>query len=106
MVVVLDETKNQNVSIYHRLRNIIKNEKKHFYVFSNEHHKFVLQVFLVAYKIVGRPMSNVEKMNPSMIEMIEVCTLVMFLTCRSNSCSSTLVYSKAFRIKTHFSDNQ
>jgi exosome complex exonuclease DIS3/RRP44 len=36
---VLDESKNQNISLYQRLRKIIDNEKKHFYVFSNEYHK-------------------------------------------------------------------
>lgn len=36
---VLNETKNQNQSLYSRLRSLIQNEKKHFYVFSNEHHK-------------------------------------------------------------------
>lgn len=36
---VLNETKNQNQALYSRLRSLISNEKKHFYVFSNEHHK-------------------------------------------------------------------
>jgi exosome complex exonuclease DIS3/RRP44 len=36
---VLDEVKNQNISVYNRLRLLIKQETKHFYVFANEHHK-------------------------------------------------------------------
>jgi exosome complex exonuclease DIS3/RRP44 len=37
---VLEETKNQNISLYNRLRELIKKKDKHFYVFSNEHHKY------------------------------------------------------------------
>ncbi|KAL0484556.1 nuclear exosome complex RNAse Dis3/RPR44 [Acrasis kona] len=36
---VLDEVKNQNASIYNRLRALVGMQNKHFYVFSNEHHK-------------------------------------------------------------------
>jgi exosome complex exonuclease DIS3/RRP44 len=37
--VVLEEVKHRNINIYNRLRAIIANPDKHFFVFSNEHHK-------------------------------------------------------------------
>ncbi|KAL9648476.1 hypothetical protein ABK040_014096 [Willaertia magna] len=36
---VLDEVKNQNQSVYNRVRTLIDDKGKHFYLFSNEHHK-------------------------------------------------------------------
>jgi exosome complex exonuclease DIS3/RRP44 len=36
---VLDEAKNQNISLYTRLRNLISDDSKHFFVFTNEHHR-------------------------------------------------------------------
>ena len=38
--VVLEEVKNKNLSIYNRLRAVIDNPLHHFFVFSNENHKF------------------------------------------------------------------
>ncbi|GAM19631.1 hypothetical protein SAMD00019534_028060, partial [Acytostelium subglobosum LB1] len=37
LTTVLDEVKNQNFAIHNRLREIIKNHARHFYVYSNEH---------------------------------------------------------------------
>jgi exosome complex exonuclease DIS3/RRP44 len=37
--VVLEEVKNKNLSLYNRLRAIIDNPTRHFFVFANEHHK-------------------------------------------------------------------
>lgn len=37
--VVLDEVKHRNLSTYHRLRDIVANKEKRFYVFANEHRK-------------------------------------------------------------------
>lgn len=39
--IVLEEVKNKNLSSYNRLRTIIDNPSRHFFVFSNEHHKYV-----------------------------------------------------------------
>ena len=36
---VVDEVKARNVSVYQRLRKIVANKAKRFYVFSNEHHR-------------------------------------------------------------------
>lgn len=38
--VVLEEVKNKNLSIYNRLRTVIDNPLRHFFVFSNENHKY------------------------------------------------------------------
>jgi hypothetical protein len=40
--VVLEEVKNKNLSLYNRLRAIIDNPTRHFFVFANEHHKWAL----------------------------------------------------------------
>jgi hypothetical protein len=40
LAVVLEEVKNKNLSIYNRLRTVIDNPLRHFYVFSNENHKY------------------------------------------------------------------
>lgn len=37
--VVLEEVKNKNLSLYNRLRTIIDNPARCFFVFANEHHK-------------------------------------------------------------------
>ncbi|KAI3892292.1 hypothetical protein MKX03_030694 [Papaver bracteatum] len=37
--VVLNEVKNQNLSVYNRLRALCSNNLRRFFVFSNEHHK-------------------------------------------------------------------
>nr|ATB19629.1 putative ATRRP44A [Callitropsis funebris] len=37
--VVLDEVKNKNMSVYNRVRTLCGNPLRHFFVFSNEHHK-------------------------------------------------------------------
>lgn len=37
--IVLDEVKHRNLSTYQRLRDVIANRAKHFYVFANEHRK-------------------------------------------------------------------
>lgn len=37
---VLDEVRHQNLTIYNRLRTIIASEERHFFVFSNENHRF------------------------------------------------------------------
>ncbi|KAG0616163.1 hypothetical protein M758_5G094800 [Ceratodon purpureus] len=39
LAVVLEEVKNKNLSIYNRLRTVIDNPLRHFFVFSNENHK-------------------------------------------------------------------
>lgn len=36
---VLEEVRHQSLTIYKRLRDLITNPEKHFYVFINEHHK-------------------------------------------------------------------
>lgn len=38
--VVLEEVKNKNLSTYNRLRAVIDNPLRHFFVFSNENHKY------------------------------------------------------------------
>ncbi|EFA82959.1 putative exoribonuclease [Heterostelium album PN500] len=40
LTTVLDEVKSQNFPIYNRLREIIKNQQRQFYVYSNEHSKY------------------------------------------------------------------
>eukprot|EP00850_Spirogloea_muscicola_P015313 SM000116S24234 [mRNA] locus=s116:202438:210497:+ [translate_table: standard] len=37
--VVLEEAKHKNLSVYNRLRAIIANPARHFFVFANEHHR-------------------------------------------------------------------
>lgn len=37
---VLEEVKHKSSSVYKRLRDIISNPKRKFYVFVNEHHKY------------------------------------------------------------------
>lgn len=39
--VVLDEVKNKNLSVYNRVRALCGNPLRRFFVFSNEHHKYV-----------------------------------------------------------------
>lgn len=39
--VVLDEVKNKNLSVYNRVRALCSNPLRRFFVFSNEHHKYV-----------------------------------------------------------------
>lgn len=41
---VLEEVKHRSTTIYKRLRDIISNTNRKFYVFVNEHHKYVGQV--------------------------------------------------------------
>lgn len=36
---VIEELKGHNISLYERVRKVISNEEKNFFVFSNEHHK-------------------------------------------------------------------
>lgn len=38
--VVLEEVKNKNMSIHSRLRAVTDNPLRHFFVFSNENHKY------------------------------------------------------------------
>ncbi|CAI7903002.1 unnamed protein product [Closterium sp. NIES-53] len=40
--VVLEEVKSRNVAVYGRLRALVAEESRRFFVFSNEHHKRVL----------------------------------------------------------------
>jgi exosome complex exonuclease DIS3/RRP44 len=40
---VLDEVKNRSIPHYKRLRTLIDNATKRFYVFSNEFHKYVAE---------------------------------------------------------------
>ncbi|EGG17840.1 putative exoribonuclease [Cavenderia fasciculata] len=40
LTTVLDEVKNQNFTIYNRIREVIKDKTRSFYVYSNEHSKF------------------------------------------------------------------
>ncbi|GAB2254227.1 hypothetical protein Droror1_Dr00022036 [Drosera rotundifolia] len=37
--VVMEEVKNKNLSVYNRVRALCSNPSRHFFVFSNEHHK-------------------------------------------------------------------
>ena len=41
--VVLEEVKARNASTYARLRGLAANEAKRFFVFANEHHRWVQQ---------------------------------------------------------------
>ena len=42
--VVLDEVKNKNLSVYNRVRALCRNPLWRFFVFSNEHHKYVFRL--------------------------------------------------------------
>lgn len=39
--VVLDEVKNKNMGVYNRVRALCSNSLRRFFVFANEHHKYV-----------------------------------------------------------------
>lgn len=45
--VVLDEVKNKSLAVYNRLRALCGNPLRKFFVFSNEHHKYVVQFHLL-----------------------------------------------------------
>lgn len=41
---VLQEVKNRSLPMYKRLRSIIENPSRHFYVFANDHHKYDISI--------------------------------------------------------------
>lgn len=40
---VLQEVRNRSAPVYKRIRDVIGNPEKHFYSFTNEHHRYGLE---------------------------------------------------------------